>query len=384
MQTITAYLRLFVAWGTAWYAKYRSDLFTHTTVNIILLQTGLVVVTIVAFWMVLQYANREMLSYIVTHIEEILQGSIQGPQEIEAAVNAIQNRAVWYIFGGVIAIAAFFGVVLARFTLGPARDTLRRQKLFVSNIAHELRTPLSSIKTSTEVALLDEKVQPEVRKTLNSIVEELNRISDIINNLLSLDTFSRPERMKFQDIDMGPILKEVVGRHMALAREGNTRIILKMDSHRIVRGNAAALEQVVTNLVRNALNYTPKDSGGVVTVSLQPDYHGSMVLIVADTGVGIAQQDLFHIFEPFYRADTSRTRGRRKTGSGLGLSIVNEIVRLHHGRIAVESALRKGTVVSVYLPAGANRDMNGTRSLESKQRSEISVDFSNDTSLPLR
>ena len=75
-----------------------------------------------------------------------------------------------------------------------------------------------------------------------------------------------------------------------------------------------------------------------------------MLLSVSDTGIGISQEDLFHVFEPFYRADTSRARKIKKSGTGLGLTIVNELVRVHHGKIRIQSALRKGTNVHVYLP----------------------------------
>jgi signal transduction histidine kinase len=251
---------------------------------------------------------------------------------------------------------------------------VRYQKLFISNIAHELRTPLSTIKTSTEVALLDAALPSTTKKIFGEIVIELDRISGIINNLLSLNTLTRPERMQFRDVDLGPIVDEAIRRHMDLARERDVKIITKMDAHRMVWGNPTALEQVVTNLVKNAISYTPRGEGGVVTVSVRPDYHGMVVLGIIDNGIGIAQEDLFHIFEPFYRADTSRVRRVRKSGSGLGLTIVNEIVRVHHGKITIESAIKRGTTVLVAFPAGqrADEDTGGSKRAG---RSEVALDF---------
>ncbi|MBX4191921.1 HAMP domain-containing histidine kinase [Candidatus Parcubacteria bacterium] len=231
-----------------------------------------------------------------------------------------------------------------------------REKLFISNVAHELRTPLAIIKTETEVALLYDKVPLELRKSFKSIVVELDRISEIINNLLSLNTLSRPEQMHFGHIDLYPLVHSIVRRHLPLAKERGIALMVRKEGFRAVWGNSIALEQVVNNLIKNALAYTPKHAGGKVTVTINPAPENTVKLSVTDTGIGIAQDDLNHIFEPFYRADTSRTRRIQKSGSGLGLTIVNEIVRAHHGKIEIESIERQGTSVSVYLPGSMSRD----------------------------
>jgi len=167
----------------------------------------------------------------------------------------------------------------------------------------------------------------------------------------------------------------VVRRHVQLARERSIELVVKKDTYCVVWGNATALEQVITNLLKNAISYTPKDGKGMVTISVRPDYHGMIFIAVSDNGIGISQEDLFHIFEPFYRADISRVRKVHKAGSGLGLTIVNEIVRVHHGRINIQSALRKGTTVSVFLPSGASHDIEVPGSA-GRGNSEVSIDFS--------
>lgn len=331
-------MRQLEEWATALPQRYASDLFFRTTVNIVVVQTLIVLFSIVTFWFTLQYTS-----------------------------------SAWILVGSAFVLSVAFGLVLANYTLRPARDNVQHQKLFVSNIAHELRTPLSTIKTSTEVAQLDPSLPPNLRKIFSEILVELERISQIINNLLSLNTLTRPERMQFRDVDMGPIVDEAVRRHRELANERGIKIIVKTDAHRVVWGNATALEQVVTNLLKNAISYTPKGDG-VVTVSLRPDYHGMVVLSVSDNGIGISQEDLFHIFEPFYRADTSRVRRIKKTGSGLGLTIVNEIVRVHHGRINIQSALKKGTTVLVALPAGLREDEENEGGSPG-EHSELALDF---------
>ncbi len=337
----------------------------------------MVLILIIAFGMVLEYNNHAIAMFVVENIRAILTNApLQTPEELAKSISGIQEKSIWYIFGGVILIAIGFGILVARFTLRPARDTLRYQKLFISNIAHELRTPLSTIKTSSEVALLDPELDPSIKKVFHSTVDELDRISSIINNLLSLDMFTRPERIQFQDTDLGVIVEDTVRRLRSFAEERNVKIVVKMDTYRTVWGNATALEQVVMNVIKNAISYTPRDSGGVVTVLLERNDRNRVLFSVADTGIGISQEDLFHIFEPFYRADTSRVRRVRRAGSGLGLTIVNEIVRVHHGRITIRSALRQGTTVSVYLPSGTPVMEPSTSEEKSELKSEISVDFS--------
>lgn len=372
-------MRRFAEWGTVWRESYRSDLFFRTTAHIVGLQALLVLVLIGVFWASLRYANKEVAEAVVAHVVRILENnSSVSPETFTQTVQGLQADVTLLMFLGIVVLAVIFGFIISSVTLRPARETLRYQKLFISNVAHELRTPLSTIKTSTEVALLDDKLPLSQRKTLLTIISELDRVSEIINNLLSLNTFTRPERMQLQDIDLGPIVETVVRRHTELANERDVKVIVKMDAHRIVWGNASGLEQVITNLLKNAISYTPKEAGGMVTVSVTPDYHGMVTVSVEDNGIGIAQEDLFHIFEPFYRADTSRVRQIRQGGSGLGLTIVNEIVRVHHGRIRVQSALRKGTTVSVYLHAGTSSEPHNTEiaPTERGRHSEVSMDFS--------
>ncbi len=145
----------------------------------------------------------------------------------------------------------------------------------------------------------------------------------------------------------------MVGRHIALAQERGIHLAVKKVEPGLVWGNPSALEQIVTNIVKNAVSYTPKDANGSVTVIVRPSQE-SVSLVVSDTGIGIAEEDLFHVFEPFYRADMSRVRRIKKSGSGLGLTIVSELVRVHRGKIQVQSTLGKGTSVSIELPTSAH------------------------------
>lgn len=341
-------MKQFAAWGTASWEKfarnYHSDLFFRTATHIVSLQVGFVALCMAALLVAVVYAQGSLIALAL-----------------------------------LLSLALVSAGFLIRFSLKPARDNLRHQKLFISNVAHELRTPLSIIKTGAEVALFDESLSPDTKATFNEILVELNRISEIINNLLSLNTLARPERMHFKNLDLIPLCEQVLGRYRALARERGIKLVLHTERGSIVYGNVTGLEQVMSNLVKNALSYTPKHSGGSVTVSLRPQ-EGMVLFQVADTGVGMTQQELLHIFEPFYRADGSRNRKGQEEGSGLGLTIVNEMVRVHRGKIHIESRRKSarrqgGTTVSVLLPLG------GAAARAQEEANKTSVDFSDRTSV---
>jgi signal transduction histidine kinase len=380
METITRISRQFVAWATALQSKYRDNFYFRTILYVVALQTGLVVITIVAFGVVLYYTD-ERIVMAVTH--QLLVSS-RNPSAalspaLPQAIDIIQSQGVTEIFVGIVVVAVLFGILLAYATLRPARKSLEYQKLFISNIAHELRTPLSIMRTNSEVALLNSSMPRDTRNIFTEILEETERASGVINNLISLNRFLQPEHMEMKSVDLGSIVDVVVERRQKFAQEHAIEVMVRKSSFTSVWGNAAALEQVVANLVNNALHYTPHRQNGRISITIGPNYSGSVVLSIADTGIGIAQKDLYHILEPFYRADLSRTRRVSHHGSGLGLTIVSEIVRAHRGKLTIESALGKGTTVTVLLPA------YGTPASDTAHRadapvadmSQVSADFSN-------
>lgn len=262
---------------------------------------------------------------------------------------ALRQSGDWFGYTALFGVALLAGVALVYLTTAPVRQSLRNQKLFISNIAHELRTPLSIIKTTSEVALLDPGLSRDTKRSYTEIIEELNRISEIINNLLSLNNLTRPERARFINVDLGAVLDEVAESLRPLARERGVTFTSRSEAGSIVLGNRSALTQVAHNIIKNGILFTPK--GGSVAVRLRPE-ESRVILEVRDSGMGMSEEELRHIFEPFYRADSSRNRATEHTGSGLGLTIAQEMVRAHHGSITIDSAKRKGTTVVVLLPRG--------------------------------
>lgn len=332
-----------------------------------------VAVILIVFATVMHYTEERITTIMIEGLSEIIasDGGISGEEVLRARAEARSGEFLG-IFLVASVIAGTFGYLLSIITLRPARDALTSQKQFIGNIAHELRTPISVIKTNIEVALMDDELDPKLRGLLMSNIEELNRTSDIINNLLSLNTFVRTERIQFDNVDMGTVIDHAAAKLYSLARTKNIEVTIRKSEFRTAWGNATALEQVVTNLIKNALNYTPEN--GHVSVSIEPDYQGFVRLTVADTGIGIAQKDLFRIFEPFYRADRSRNRVRGS--SGLGLTIVSEIIKLHRGTVTIKSAPQKGTTAIVSLPCGKIPQQVIAEVQPHSPVGEISVDFS--------
>ena len=356
--------------------KYRSDPFFRTEVNIVLLQAIFALFLLAVVGVVASQLYHDASAAVSAGVVEALSPNSSPASVGESIISEIMSmrvRTMWIAAGVIVLITAGFTYVVARLALAPVRNALESQKRFIGNIAHELRTPLSIIKTNTEVKLLASDVGDEVRAQHQGTIEELDRISDIINNLLSLSASIRPERLEFRDVDLGEVVRGVIHKMKDLAEQKRLEIEIRTSERRNVWANGVALEQIVMNVIKNSILYTSR--GGRILVIVEPVYPDFVELRVQDSGSGIARKDLFHIFEPFYRADPSRKRNG--SGSGLGLTIVSELVKLHNGKITVRSAEGQGTTVGVLLPAGKSGVgvVEPTEGLRDNV-SEITADFS--------
>lgn len=373
---ISGYSKRFAASATGYAHKYRFDPFFRTEVNVIALQVafalfflGLVGITATRLYSDASSAvSQGISSALEPHSTPASIGN-----SVVAQLNYLRSQTVVLAMGAIVIVTVLFSYLVARMALSPVKHALESQKQFIGNVAHELRTPLSVIKTNTEVALMSAHVEEGLRTTLGSTVEELDRISEIINNLLSLSASIRPERLEFGDVDLGMVVQGVLQKLRGLTDPKHLEIEARISERKAAWGNTTALEQIVMNIIKNAVVYTRR--GGRIIVTVEPVYPDFMELTVQDSGTGIARKDLFRIFEPYYRADPSRRR--EGSGSGLGLTIVSELVKLHNGKITVRSAQGRGTTVTVLLPAGrygvGARDRTGP---QHDNVSEVAVDFS--------
>lgn len=342
--------------GTDFVSKYEYDLFFRTKTRVIALEFFFVLTIFATIAVILNYQFDGMTRTLA----EVMQKNFL----------LISTNDLLITGGIILVITILFGYIIAHIALKPTRDALSSQKQFIGNVAHELRTPLSIIKTNIEVALLEDKINSKLRDTLLDNVDELDRTSDIINNLLSLNTLLNPERVEFQNVDLGVVIDAALAKLSALAKQKNIILTTTKGEFLLVWGNSAALEQVAMNLIKNAIIYTPQ--AGHVDITVVPNYRGYIELCVRDNGVGIARDDLFHVFEPFYRADRSRSRAHG--GSGLGLTIVSELVKLHRGKITMQSTEKEGTAALVSLPCGHTDD--ALAGDEGDAHGRVAIDFS--------
>ncbi len=173
--------------------------------------------------------------------------------------------------------------------------------------------------------------------------------------------------MIFEEVDFGSVLRRIVAKTARPTRDKPVRIKVTVANNALVWGNTAALEQIASNVLKNALEHT---TSGEIALAAECDASGIFHFSVRDTGTGIPHEDLSRIFEPFYRGDRARTRAGT-TGSGLGLTIVSELVKLHKGRVGIRSALGQGTTVTIMLPRGRRRGFGGA----AEQMGEVFADF---------
>jgi len=212
---------------------------------------------------------------------------------------------------------------------------------FMGNVAHELRTPIFAIQLSLETlldgAINDEKVNVDF---LNRAFNQTQRLKELVNDLISISRFEVGVKMSKRYFEIANTVSKTADELKTLAEKKNIRLIADTAGAEGVRvfGDEENLQQVFTNLIDNAIKYTPEK--GMVKLSLEVK-EKEVVIIIEDNGIGIPSKDLKRIFERFYRVD--KTRSREIGGSGLGLSIVKHILEAHSSQIKVESELNKGT-----------------------------------------
>ena len=230
--------------------------------------------------------------------------------------------------------------------IGRLNQAFTQQRRFVADASHELRTPVTVIRSVTDVALAQPLNLEEYVAVLRDVNAEAERLSQLINVLLAL---ARADEGQVQ-LDREPVRLDLLAFDVALTIEplaverGITLQVEKLEPATVL-GDTARLIQAMMGLVDNALTYTT--AGGTVTLSVEVS-NASAYFIVCDTGIGIAPQDAAHIFERFYRADPARSRAAG--GSGLGLALVDWVVSAHGGSIAVKSQPGLGSTFTVILP----------------------------------
>jgi heavy metal sensor kinase len=217
--------------------------------------------------------------------------------------------------------------------------SVKRIRQFSGDVSHELRTPLTIIRGEVEVLLRKARTKEEYVGTLNSVLEESQRMAKIIDDLLFLSRVEGVDKSKLRDtVPLDEVVSEVLASRSLAMKKKKFRIQFETSESALVRGSRDLLERMVANLVDNAVRYTPE--GGSVKVALSQE-DGEIRMEVSDTGIGIPEDALPKIFERFFVVDKSRSK--ETGGSGLGLSIVKWIADSHGARVSVSSRPNQGT-----------------------------------------
>lgn len=215
-----------------------------------------------------------------------------------------------------------------------------------SNMAHEIRTPINNLIGEADVALSFERSAGEYRAVLESAMEEYQRLAKIVDTLLFFARADNPQhRLRLETFDGAQSIRKVVDFFESVAADARVTVISSGAGQ--VTANVTLFEQAVSNVLNNALQHTP--AGGTIAIELRSDDAGAARIAIRDTGTGIEPKDLPYVTEHFYR--TAASRATRRSGMGLGLSIVKSVMDWHSGGIEINSEPGKGTQVVLTFPA---------------------------------
>jgi signal transduction histidine kinase len=232
--------------------------------------------------------------------------------------------------------------------LARIENAFQLQKLFVSNVSHELKNPLTNITSQLEVTLLNEREKEEYRDTIESVLEDIKSLNHLSNSLLDLARLTRQsDSFTMSKVRLDEVLWEARENVIAIDSQYKIEVAIQNmpedETKLYVNGNPYLLKTAFQNLIENACKFSG-DAKAVITLTCKKD---DLSVTVSDTGPGIEEKDLENVFQPFFRTDaTSKVRGY-----GVGLSLSQRIISIHKGKISIESTPGKGTSVNVVLRA---------------------------------
>jgi heavy metal sensor kinase len=228
--------------------------------------------------------------------------------------------------------------------------SFQQMKQFSTDVSHELRTPITAIRGQLEVALFTAKTTGQYREAMFNALQDIDRLSQIVRALLLLSQAESGQLvLQKSRLNLCEVVHELVDQFQIPAEAAGVRLTADLPAECGAEGDRVQIERMITNLLSNALKFTPEGGRVNVTLHTSPEY---IEIAVADTGRGIPSEYLPHIFDRFYRVPGSGTAPGPEQGLGLGLSFVAWIVKAHRGKIEVESTPGQGTRFLIKLPAG--------------------------------
>jgi len=290
----------------------------------------------------MQQARRERM-------EQAFGVPLQAPDSELKVLMEARNRLLLILVlvnAGILIVSGGAGYFLAGQTLRPIKEMIEEQKRFITDASHELRTPLTALRSEIEVHLREKNATSlETRELLVSNLEEVIRLQDLSDGLIKLTNGQKQHTGEMTTVSLTAVIAAVSKKVTPLAKRKHIKLVQDIPVIS-VQGNAQSLGELFVILLDNAIKYSPASS--TVSIVAHSQKRGVQI-IVSDQGKGIASEDLPHIFERFYRADSSR-KHTSVDGYGLGLSIAQKIVDEHSGSIRVKSKLQKGATFIIYLP----------------------------------
>lgn len=278
------------------------------------------------------FSDQTLVSYLET-------GNFEKPIEVTSKLT-----------GGILSLSAVVAdethFIVTTIDVTEQRRIERMRKDFVANVSHELRTPLTVIRGFLDMILADDKIDPKiVREQLELMQSEAARMHNLVNDLLALSRLENKDDTKNdlpEVVNMSKLVAALAEDAVMLSN-GKHTINTDITTHKAVMGFVDEIKSACLNLVSNAVRYTPED--GKIDISWRVQENGFAVFSVADTGIGIAPQDIPRLTERFYRVDKSRSRDTG--GTGLGLAIVKHVAIRHHCQLKIDSELGKGSTFSL-------------------------------------
>lgn len=349
--------------------KHRSErnLSFMTHIKIITILLAYIVLTIGSFMLLIQYVKDSYVKAVENSYLYITSGDITNTNLL-SALDSDVTSILYATIAIVTLLTVGVGVVLTRLALSPLNEAFSMQKSFISGIAHEIRTPLSILRMNNEIAKFDLEESNPMSELLDENISDIDKINEILNNLLLFDRMGSLELLQMiEKNDLMSIARDVATQFRDLAAQKKISIFITGNDVPPVIGNKTAIEQVFFNLVKNAMLYT--QSGGRINITSTGVTDEYVSIKISDTGVGIPRKDLPRIFEPFYRSEKTG----KLSGTGIGLAIVYEIMKMHKGAIEVESIEGVGTSFLLTFPI---RPISSMKRFLYNPVSKIFYDFS--------
>lgn len=249
----------------------------------------------------------------------------------------IVNAEIWVL-------AAVAGYFLAGKTLKPIARAMEDQQRFISDASHELRTPITALKTSLEVSLDDTKIPKYGKHILKENLEDVENLETLTNHLLDLVTPTELNSPQISELQMKPFLQNIVKKFNPIIKKNNQKLRVSIKPPQLsIETDELSLKKLLIILLDNAVKYTPPN--GKIHIQVQQQKK-RIYIKIKDTGIGISEKDLLHIFDRFYRADNARTRSE-SSGYGLGLPMAKKLVQQLKGKLNVSSEVGSGTTFTL-------------------------------------